>query len=108
MRRISYNGTLSSSPPHSSHSILLANPRILAAMLGPFDLYSVLQNRDRSGGRRHNTADRLVAGAAAPVETGGGMFGPFEWPTVIVLGVALVAAVVVAIGLPRRKRPPRP
>ena len=28
-------------------------------------------NRDRSGGRRHHTADRLVAGTAAPVEAGG-------------------------------------
>jgi len=31
---------------------------------------------------------------------------PFDWYAAIALGIALVAAVLVAIGLPRRKRPP--
>jgi hypothetical protein len=85
----------------------LANPAYTRLHAWAVRLVLGSPNRDRSGGRRHHTADRLVAETAAPVETGGGMFGPVEWPTVVVLGVALVVAVVVAIGLPRRKRPPR-
>ena len=34
------------------------------------------------------------------------MLSPFDWLTIGILGIALVIAVIVAIGLPQRKRPP--
>jgi hypothetical protein len=78
-----------------------AHARAVPLVLGSPD-------RDRGGSRRPHAVDRLVAGSAAPVEPGAPLLGPFDWYTVIALGIALVAAVVVAIGLPGRKRIPRP